>query len=222
MTVPRFHIANILTLFRIVLVPFFVFLIFGHTVLSVACALILFVAAAISDYLDGLFARKLGLHSVFGEFMDPLADKLLVGSAFLAFAILPGLHIPFWLVAVILCREIFVTLLRIVALRRAAQMKTEYLGKIKTAFQMLAVAAVLCLLILDRASSAGIFFAGYGSGRFSHPLRTLFGSIGKTGIAPVLPFVLVAVSALLAFISMVQYVVKNRGFFFTSRRYVDK
>ncbi len=213
----RFHIANILTLFRITLIPVFILFVFGSTVFSAVGALLLFVLAAVSDYLDGFFARKLGLHSAFGEFMDPLADKLLVGSAFIAFALLPELYVPFWLVAVILIREIFVTLLRIVAIKRACPMKTEYLGKIKTAFQMLTITAVLFLLILDRFASPGRFFTGGNSARFSHPVRTLFGSIGGHDFILVLPFILVAVSALLAFISMVQYVIKNRGLFYTSR-----
>ncbi len=213
----RFHIANILTLFRIVLIPFFMLLIFGNSVFSAVAALVLFVLAGLSDYLDGLFARRLGLHSAFGEFLDPLADKLLVGSAFIAFVLLPELYIPFWLVSVILLREVFVTLLRIVAIKRASPMKTEYLGKIKTAFQMLTITVVLSLLILHRAAADRYLLSGGGSVRFSHNVRILFGSAGKNGIIQALPLVLVSASALLAFVSMVQYVIKNRELFSRSR-----
>jgi len=199
------------------LVPFFILLVFGHTIFSGVAALTLFVAAAVSDYLDGLFARKLGLHSVFGEFLDPLADKLLVGSAFISFALLPELHIPIWLVAIILLREFFVTILRIAAIKRSVPMKTERLGKIKTAFQMITIIAILFLLMIDRVSTGSVFFSGGPTVRLVCPLRILFSNSGPNTFIRVLPLILVSVSALLAFISMVQYIIKNHALLTISR-----
>ena len=78
------HAPNALSLFRITAVPFFVLLLFGQTVSHLAGALLLFIAAELTDYLDGRIARKHGAESRFGEFVDPLADKILVGGAFIA------------------------------------------------------------------------------------------------------------------------------------------
>ena len=114
------NIANSLTIFRILIVPFFIFSVLGVTVLSGSVALILFLFASLSDYLDGYFARKYNIHSRFGEFLDPLADKLLVGAAFICFALIPDFNIPFILIVIVLTREVFITSLRIEFHRKIA------------------------------------------------------------------------------------------------------
>ena len=125
------NIANSLTIFRILIVPFFIFTVFDVSVLSGSLALILFLLASLSDYLDGYFARKFNIHSRFGEFLDPLADKLLVGAAFICFALIQDFSIPFVLIVIILVREVFITILRLVALKKGRPLKTERLGKLK-------------------------------------------------------------------------------------------
>jgi CDP-diacylglycerol--glycerol-3-phosphate 3-phosphatidyltransferase len=205
-----FHIANLLTGFRVLIVPFFIYAILGPNVLSGAAALVLFGLASVSDYLDGYFARKYNRRSRFGEFFDPLADKLLVGGAFIAFALLPDLLVPLWLVAIILARELFVTLLRVLAIKKGRPVRTEYSGKLKTAVQMGTITIVLVLLLIKRilaSSKIGITIEE-GPGVWV----VLFGT--PAGIlAYYIPFALVACSALIALVSMLQYIRKNWSVF---------
>ena len=102
------NIPNILTLGRIVFIPIFILLLsFGSSPLLHKMAAVVFAIASITDYLDGYLARKWQVVSNFGKFADPMADKLLVMSAFI---MLVGLNMaPAWLVAVIICRELAVT-----------------------------------------------------------------------------------------------------------------
>jgi CDP-diacylglycerol--glycerol-3-phosphate 3-phosphatidyltransferase len=183
------NIANLLTFLRLLLIPVFLRFLLGRTARSSVIALIVFLFASITDYLDGLIARKHHLQTSLGEFMDPLVDKLLVCSAFIAFACIPALHISWWLVALIIAREVFVTGMRVVALRKKAPIRTEFSGKIKTFFQMVTIVVILVLLILR--TEAGM----------------------SKGPAAVIPSALVALSAVAALISMVQYIIKNRHIF---------
>lgn len=207
-----YHIANILTLFRVILVPFFIYSIFGSTVISGFIALILFLLASISDYYDGYFARKYKIESRFGEFFDPLADKMLIGGAFISFAILPDFSIPFWLVFIILAREIFVTLLRVVAIKKSRPVKTEYSGKIKTAFQMCTIIIILILLLIKKLFLSIRPGVAYESSEMTW-IR-LFGQQSGV-IIYYLPLILVMVSASIALFSMIQYIMKNRRVLFS-------
>ena len=104
------YVPNILTIFRIILVPVFIFTMNSGMNNSYFISLIIFVLASITDALDGKVARKFGAVSKFGLFMDPLADKILVLSAFISFAIMD--LIEFWMVGLIIFRDVFITLLR--------------------------------------------------------------------------------------------------------------
>ena len=124
---------NSLTLFRIVAVPLIVILLMFPNRLCALIAALLFSAAAITDYLDGFFARKRGLVTNLGKVMDPVADKLLVSSAFVMLASLGW--VPAWMACIIIGREIAVTGLRNIIAE---------LGKYKTGFQ---IAAIIPLII---------------------------------------------------------------------------
>ena len=121
-------------------------------------AAIFFSAAAITDYLDGYIARRRGLVSTLGKVMDPVADKLLVSSAFIMLSSLGW--IPAWIVCIIIGREIAVTGLRNIIAERGEDVSASNLGKYKTGFQ---IAAIIPLLIhypflgLD-PQAVGIFF----------------------------------------------------------------
>ena len=133
---------NTLTLFRIIAVPIIVILmLFPNRVCTFAAA-ILFSAAAITDYLDGYIARTRGLVSNLGKVMDPVADKLLVSSAFIMLASLGW--VPAWLVCIIVGREIAVTGLRNIIAGHKEDVSASNLGKYKTGFQ---IAAAIPLLI---------------------------------------------------------------------------
>ncbi len=128
---------NSLTLFRIAAVPVIVILlIFPNRYFTVLAALI-FSAAAITDYLDGYLARRKGLVSTLGKVMDPVADKLLVSSAF----IMMTSHgwIPAWMVCIIIGRELAVTGLRNIIAEKGEDVSASWLGKYKTGFQIAAI-----------------------------------------------------------------------------------
>jgi CDP-diacylglycerol--glycerol-3-phosphate 3-phosphatidyltransferase len=105
-------------------------------------AAIFFSAAAITDYLDGYIARTRGLVSTLGKVMDPVADKLLVSSAFIMLTALGW--VPSWIVCIIIGREIAVTGLRNIVAERGEDVSASNLGKYKTGFQ---IAAIIPLLI---------------------------------------------------------------------------
>ena len=133
---------NKLTLFRIATVPIIVILLLFPTEICTFIAALLFSAAAITDYLDGFYARKKGLVSTLGKVMDPIADKLLVSSAFIMLTSLGW--IPAWIVCIIIGRELAVTGLRNIIAEKGQDISASNLGKYKTGFQ---IAAIIPLMI---------------------------------------------------------------------------
>jgi len=99
-------------------------------------SLILFLIASITDYFDGAIARKRGLITTFGKLMDPLADKVLMGAAFVLLSHEENINFPAWAVVVILTRELLVTGLRLVATSQGAVLAADSLGKQKTILQI--------------------------------------------------------------------------------------
>ncbi len=134
------NLPNKLTLLRIIAIPvFIVVLMMDHGYI----ATVIFIAAALTDMLDGKIARKYNLVTNFGKLMDPLADKLLVMSALVCLVELA--RVPGWMVIVILAREFAVTGLRQVAASEGIVIAAGMTGKIKTVTQMIAIP----LLLLD-------------------------------------------------------------------------
>lgn len=134
------NIANKLTMFRIILIPFFIISLYIFGVPSIAPALI-FSVAALTDMLDGHLARSRNLVTTFGKFMDPIADKLLVISAqvlLVELGILPG-----WAVFIIISREIIISAFRIIAADKGKVIAASIYGKIKTVTQLVAVIMIL-------------------------------------------------------------------------------
>lgn len=137
-------LPNLLTLSRIVVIPALVaaFYLPGHLANWVTFAL--FVAAGITDYFDGALARRQGLTSAFGRFLDPVADKLLVAATILMLVAVDRLHDWHILPAlVILCREIFVSGLREFLAELRVGMPVTKLAKWKTTAQILALSVLL-------------------------------------------------------------------------------
>jgi len=127
-------LPNILTFFRILITPVFIICLFDDFPGAHLWALFLFIIASITDAYDGYYARKNNMVTDTGKFLDPLADKILVSSAFISFAIM-GL-IDFWMVALILFRDLFVTGLRIIMTRNGFTMMTSRSAKSKTGVQL--------------------------------------------------------------------------------------
>jgi len=139
-------LPNLLSLFRILIIPLLVYLLTFPDRLSALWAAGLFLIAAITDYFDGYFARRNKSVSDLGKILDPLADKLMVASALIMLAALdrPGEpSVPAWLVVVILARESAVTVIRGIALSDGIIMQAETLGKYKVILQSYAVVGLL-------------------------------------------------------------------------------
>jgi CDP-diacylglycerol--glycerol-3-phosphate 3-phosphatidyltransferase len=133
---------NSLTLFRVAAVPIIVILLMFPNRFNTFLAALFFSVGAITDFLDGFFARQKGLVSKFGKVMDPIADKLLVSCAFIMIA--SHGWIPAWIVCIIIGREIAVTGLRNIIAHEGKDVSASGLGKYKTGFQ---IAAIIPLLI---------------------------------------------------------------------------
>lgn len=133
---------NSLTLFRIAAVPVIVILLLFPNRLSTLLAAFFFSVAAVTDYLDGFLARRRGLVSNLGKVMDPVADKLLVSSAFIMLTSLGW--VPAWMICVIIGRELAITGLRNIIAEKGEDVSASNLGKYKTGFQ---IAAIIPLLI---------------------------------------------------------------------------
>lgn len=151
------NLPNKFTLARIALTFVFMAFLFVHGLFAKAAALIIFSAASFTDWVDGYLARKYGQITDFGKFMDPIADKVLVLSAFFAFIELE--IVPAWMVVVIVLRESIVTGLRLLALTRNIVLPAQEGGKQKTVSQMIAIFVILISLILKELS---IYFPAEG------------------------------------------------------------
>jgi CDP-diacylglycerol--glycerol-3-phosphate 3-phosphatidyltransferase len=132
---------NSLTLFRILATPIIVILLFFPNRFCSFLAALIFSAAAITDYFDGYLARRYGLVSNLGKVMDPVADKLIVSSAFIMMTSLGW--IPAWLVCIIIGRELAITGLRNIIAENKLDISASDLGKYKTGFQIAAIIPLL-------------------------------------------------------------------------------
>ncbi|ASZ08536.1 MULTISPECIES: CDP-diacylglycerol--glycerol-3-phosphate 3-phosphatidyltransferase [Enterococcus] len=147
------NLPNKLTVLRICMIPIFILVVgvpldwgqltVGTTTVAVTqiVGAIIFAIASITDWLDGKIARSQGLVTNFGKFADPLADKMLVMTAFI---MLVGQDkAPAWVVAIIVCRELAVTGLRLLLVEHGEVMAAAWPGKVKTATQMVAIILLL-------------------------------------------------------------------------------
>ncbi|UQX10173.1 CDP-diacylglycerol--glycerol-3-phosphate 3-phosphatidyltransferase [Candidatus Mycobacterium methanotrophicum] len=133
------NIANMLTLLRLVLVPVFLLALFagnGHETVSRIAAFVVFAVAVVTDRFDGALARNYGMVTEFGTMADPIADKTLIGAALIGLSMLGDL--PWWVTAVILAREVGITVLRFAMLHRGV-IPASRGGKLKTLVQAIAI-----------------------------------------------------------------------------------
>ncbi len=148
------NLPNKLTLLRVILMPFFVFFMLTDFIAgSKIIALALFIAASVTDALDGHIARSRNLVTVFGKFLDPLADKVLVVSALICMTEL-GLigAVP---VIIIVAREFMVSGLRLVTANEGVVVAAGIWGKLKTAFTMIAIVVIIFGMCLDIEAGSG-------------------------------------------------------------------
>ncbi len=193
------NIANKLTLARIALTVFFMVFLFSKGLTFKVLALVAFAAATWTDFLDGYFAKKRNEISDFGKFMDPIADKVLVISAFLAFVEMK--LIPAWIVVVIVLREFIITGLRLIALARGEVIEAEMAGKHKTVSQMVSVYVILFFIIFRQAS---LTVFGFWNEGLEYLLRAII-------------FYMMLITALFTLVSGISYLVKNKRFFINAK-----
>ena len=139
------NLPNKLTIFRVILIPFFVFFLLAPYFPGYGkyIAVAIFIVASLTDLADGKIARKYNLVTNFGKFIDPLADKLLVCSAMIC--LVETKKLAAWIVIIIIAREFIISGFRLVASDNGVVIAASYWGKFKTTFQMLMIIA----LILD-------------------------------------------------------------------------
>lgn len=137
-------VPNLLSLLRIALIPLLVYLLTDTGRLSSALAALVFFVACVTDFLDGYLARRHGYTTTLGQFLDPLADKLLVASVLIMLAAADrSPRVPAWMVVIIVGRELAVTGLRAIASGEGVILPAEELGKYKMILQMFALHGLL-------------------------------------------------------------------------------
>lgn len=135
------NLPNILTLFRIAAIPPFMILLLSPSREAGFWAAAIFSAASVTDWLDGHLARRMNIQTIFGTFLDPMADKLIVLAALIM--LIPHGRVPAWMVVVVIAREILITGLRSVASKEGIVISASDLGKYKTIFQLVAIIGLL-------------------------------------------------------------------------------
>ena len=182
------NLPNKLTLLRVILVPFFLlFLLVDQIPLHGLWALLIFTAASVTDALDGHIARSRGLITDFGKFLDPVADKVLVFAALIAFVEL-GLASSA-AVVIMMAREFLVSSMRMVAASKGRVIAAGKSGKVKTAVTMVSIVAILLLMALGDLVT------------------------GMTVSLPAVSNVLIWVCGLITVYSGVEYLVQNKDVF---------
>lgn len=143
------NIPNKLSLLRCALTPVFMACMLIRFPHHYAAALLVFVLASLTDWLDGHLARKNGLITNFGKFLDPLADKALTTAAFICFVELINSRSMPWALMLILTREFMVTSVRFLAAKDGVVVAASFAGKLKTVMQMVSIIYLLALLYMS-------------------------------------------------------------------------
>ena len=156
---PPLNLPNSLTVSRLVLTAVFVVGFMQGSQMGYGVALFAFIIAAITDFLDGYFARKMGLVTSLGKLLDPIADKILTASAFIFLCAHEQRLCPVWVVVVILAREFLVTGLRQIAVEKGKVIAADWSGKWKTTFQIGFCSTALTWLFLEALGQQESFLA---------------------------------------------------------------
>jgi CDP-diacylglycerol---glycerol-3-phosphate 3-phosphatidyltransferase len=153
------NLPNKLTASRFFLTVAFLIVMFSRMPYHETISLALFITAGISDFLDGMIARRRKLITNFGILMDPLADKIMVCSAFIAFV---GVNwLPAWMAVVVVARELAITGLRLLAASKSVVLAAEGYGKHKTASQIVAIVSIFVLHSYDQWGAPGQLVFGW-------------------------------------------------------------
>lgn len=187
----KMNLPNRLTLARIAAVPVFLILLLWQFPFHYFAALVIFVAASLTDLFDGRIARSRGLITDFGKFLDPIADKMLTTAALLGFISLGIGFGTVWITVIVLIREFSVSSIRMIAAASGKVVAADKWGKIKTVMQMVGIIMALT----------------FEEFIFLFPSLLLVGTILRIAYNIVLWF-----SAVLTVVSGINYLVKNKTF----------
>jgi CDP-diacylglycerol--glycerol-3-phosphate 3-phosphatidyltransferase len=191
---------------RMISVPFFILCIELSGFWFNLAALLLFIAASLTDFFDGRIARKYNIITPLGIFLDPLADKLLVSAAFISFIQFDDLHIPAWIVIAIISREFLITGFRSLAASKNVIIPADKSGKFKTTFQIVVIIVVLAIIIVKDAfwefyGVSSDMIEVYDKGAYK-TLMFLFDNV---------PFWAVCIAAFLTIYSGARYLITHRA-----------
>lgn len=177
-------LPNILSSIRMAMAPVFLILFIQEDLLIRGISLLVFAVAAITDYLDGYYARRYEVESEFGIFMDPLADKFLTFAGFVCLPFLDSSQFPWWGVALIVIRDLSITGLRIYTKRKDITLQTRNTAKIKTAIQMgfLYVALLFGFLLLFEGAIGDFVRNIYSLNIFYWSMMAVVGITVYTGV----------------------------------------
>jgi len=197
LTGDKLSIPNIFSYLRIILIPFIIYFLTIRTVEYLFYALLIFMFASFTDFIDGWLARKLKQESEFGKFIDPIADKFLVISSLIAIIVIdPNFEIlDSWMVVIIVGRDILITVMRWFAIKKGRPLRTSRFGKFKTAFQMLSIVIIIMIYMSKRS---GIFDTHES-----------------------LPYWIMLAVTLMTALSGVRYLVTNWRLFFPEKKVID-
>ncbi|MBI5416916.1 CDP-diacylglycerol--glycerol-3-phosphate 3-phosphatidyltransferase [Candidatus Poribacteria bacterium] len=200
------NIANRITLYRVLAAFLFMICMTIKTLVSQYTALVIFIAAAISDLYDGKMARKMGKVTNLGRIMDPIADKLLITSALIM--LVQENIIPAWMTIIIISREFAVMGLRMLASLEQKIISADEHGKYKTAAQLVAVIVILVFMLFQKT----MMYA------YSRSLEEMLLSGGAPGkYVNILffntPYCLMFISMLVTLFSGINYFIQNKNIF---------
>jgi CDP-diacylglycerol--glycerol-3-phosphate 3-phosphatidyltransferase len=219
------NIPNLVTAIRVILVPFFIYLVLQPSQTSHLIAFALFVVASLTDLIDGYLARRLHQETELGKFLDPLADKCLALGAFITFIFLSE-QIELWMVLCILGRDVFLTCLRYLSIYQGSSLRTSRLAKIKTAFQMFSIILILTSFSLITVPERNLINQQYhqaveaGNSRWEvaneNMMAFLAGKMSRGvffSLASFLPYHLMMLTTLFTIISLLRYLITNYRLF---------
>ena len=192
------NLPNKITILRMVLTFVFMLFLFTKSVFGKTMALATFLVAAFTDYLDGFLAKKYNHITDFGKIMDPVADKILVIAAFLAFVEMK--LVPAWMVVIIILREMVITSIRVRALMYRQVLPAGIGGKHKTVSQMLSILVILVFIVI-RETGTSVF--GFWNSSFEYWYRQMI-------------FILMLITVALTIVSGVSYLAGNRKYLFNN------
>ena len=184
-------LPNQLTILRIILSPVFLYFFLSDVIWMKQVSIAIYIVAALSDWYDGWLARKFNYITSWGKFWDPLADKILTSVAFIGFAIVD--LIPWWMVLVIVGRDVIITLLRVFADMKNYAFTTSYYAKWKTLLQMVFLYYLLILYVAQ----------------FTPEINLVYGDLISSLLNKALIFFIALLITIITFHSGVLYIIRN-------------